>query len=158
MSPTIRSQKIQENDIIIHILVSIYLLVFLIQLALVYSLYLCFPSLQSRQFLCSVFLLSFKKQEICIGMLKAELQSNKKRRGEGLRSRRQRDELPVFKPMSFFIRHLYVFVPFFPLSCEPEQIFYLLCISCRLLLRVTFMLYITILWRRGDVSSLAILQ
>ena len=73
MSPTIRSEKIQENDIIIHILVSIYLLVFLIQLALVYSLYHCFPSLQSRQFLCNVFHLSFKKQEICIGMLKAEL-------------------------------------------------------------------------------------
>lgn len=37
------------------------LLVFLIQLALVYSLYHWFPSLHSRQFLCSIFHLSFPK-------------------------------------------------------------------------------------------------
>ena len=80
-------------------------------------------------------------------------------RWEGLRSRRQRDKLPVFHQARVFFHMPFVCVcPFFPLSCEPEQIFYLLCISCRLLLRVTFMLYITILWRRGDVSSLAILQ
>ena len=41
-------------------------------------------------------------------------------RWEGLRSRRQRDELPVFHQAHvFFIRHLYVFVPFF--LCPANQ-------------------------------------
>lgn len=40
-----------------------------------------------------------------------------------MRSRRQRDELPVFKAMSFFIHHLSVFVPFFRCPANHNRYF-----------------------------------
>ena len=56
---------------------------------MVYSVYKCFLSLQSRW--------------------------------EGLRSRRQRDELPVFKPMSFFHTPFACVCPFFAFNCPANQ-------------------------------------
>lgn len=91
------------------------LLVFLIQLALVYSLYHWFPSLHSRQFLCSVFHCHSQSKRSVWACWKLNFSQIRKGEGRGWGLEGREMNCLFSSPWVFFIHHLPVFSPFLPL-------------------------------------------